>query len=368
MTWLEQHRLSERYASDAEVARLRGEYTQAQGLYAIAAQHEERALHEIAPHKLRTYGITAVSAVALRFKAAEFSEAKVLSYRCLASERLPEFASRQIEDMLQSIKGEQAGIPLNDGQMLISLKGGEILYGGAPMDLIIGKHQKMRSMIYRTTEYLKKVPHRRRGGPGKEIIEAYRPWTFQAAPGSYQFTVSVQENRQLKLDMFDSEDLHPKQIIDELFHILQACSESPEMGLPEIVSEDDYRLSFLKLARDLTPTVKGTGFTRLDIQTSTAPRPLVLTLDTRYAINEVIQAASHPSPDEREDEIRGVLRALNLDDDWIQVAQEDGENVKIRRAGEEIDDRIGPMVNHSVVVRVAKSGSSMRFLDIELDE
>ncbi len=368
MSWLEQHRLSERYASDAQIAKLRGKYKQARKLYAVAARYEEKAFDEVAPDKPRTYGITAVSAVALRFKAAEYSEAKALSYRCLASGRLPKFASRQIEDMLQSIKSEQAGIPLDDGQMLVSLKGGEILYGGAPMDLIIEKYQKIRSMIYRTTEYLKNIPHRRRGGPSNEIKEVYRPWTFQAAPGSYQFTVSVQENRQLKLDLFDTEDLHPKQIIDELFHILKACSETPGIGLPKIVPEDDYKLSFLKLTRDLTPTVNGTEFTRIDIQTSTAPRPLVLTLNTRYAIDEVIRADTQPSLDEREDEIHGVLRALHLDDDWLQVVEEDGDSVRIRRAGEEIDDRIGPMVNHSVIVRVARSGSSLRFLDIELDE
>ena len=124
MTWLEQHRLSERYASDAEVAKLRGEHAQVQELYAIAAQHEESALDAIASEKPRTYGIIAVSAVALHFKAAEFAEAKTLAYRCLASQRLPEFASRQIEDMLQSIMREQANVHLDDAQMLVSLKGG----------------------------------------------------------------------------------------------------------------------------------------------------------------------------------------------------------------------------------------------------
>ena len=109
MTWLEQHRLSERYASDAEIAKLRGEQTQAQQLYAIAAQYEEASLDAIAPDKRRTYGIIAVSAVALRFKAAEFAESKALAYRCLASQRLPEFASRQIEDMLKSIERAQPG-------------------------------------------------------------------------------------------------------------------------------------------------------------------------------------------------------------------------------------------------------------------
>ena len=104
MTWLEQHRLSERYASDAEVAKLRGEHAQVQELYSIAARHEESALDAIASDKPRTYGIIAVSAVALYFKAAEFAEAKSLAYQCLASRRLPEFASHRLEDMLQSIR------------------------------------------------------------------------------------------------------------------------------------------------------------------------------------------------------------------------------------------------------------------------
>lgn len=368
MTWLEHHRLSERYASDAEVARLRGKHTRAKELSAIAAQHEARALDEVAPDKPRTYGITAVSAVALRFKAAEFNEAKLLAYRCLASERLPEFASRQLEDLLQSIKREQTGVPLDDTQMLVSLKGGAILYGGAPLELVVEKSQKMRSLIYRTAEYLKKVPHRRRGGPNKEIKDAYRPWIFQTEPGSYQFTVSVQKVRQLKMDIFDTDEIYPERIVGQLFHVLQACSESPQEGLSELIPQDDYRITFLKLARDLTPTSGGTDFTRLDIKTASAARALGLNINTRYTINEVIRTSLSPSSGEQETEIQGVLRALHLDNDWIRVVQDDGQNIRINRAGEEVDDRIGPMVNHRVIVRVARSGTSLRFLDIELDE
>ena len=368
MTWLEQHRLSERHASDAEVAKRSGEHAQAQELYAIAAHHEEVSLGTIASDKPRTYGIVAVSAVALRYKAAEFAEAKMLAYKCLASQRLPEFASRQIEDMLQSIMRGLAGVYIEEAHMLVSLKGGAILYGGAPLGLIVEKSQKMRSLIYRTTEYLKNVPHRRRGEPIKEIREAYRPWIFQAEPGSYQFTVSVQKNRQLKLTLFDDDDLHPEQIVVQLFHILQACSESPYVGLSLVVPEDEYRISFLKLARDLTPTSGGTDFTHLHIQTASAPRAIGLNKNTRNAINEAIRANRQLSPDEEEVEIRGILRALHLDSDWIRVVQDDGSNIRINRAGEEVDDRIGPMVNQPVIVRVAKSGAGVRFLDIELNE
>ena len=71
MSWLERHRLSEELASHAEVAARRGEHSRALGLYAKAAQAEGLALKEVEPSKLRTYGITAASAVALHYKAAQ---------------------------------------------------------------------------------------------------------------------------------------------------------------------------------------------------------------------------------------------------------------------------------------------------------
>ena len=110
MSWLEHHRLSEELASDAEVAALHGEHIRALGLYAKAAQAEELALKEVEPAKSRTYGITAVSAVALHFKASQWKQARSLAYQCLNSGRLPDFATRQMEDLLARIKTKQAAI------------------------------------------------------------------------------------------------------------------------------------------------------------------------------------------------------------------------------------------------------------------
>ena len=98
------------------------------------------------------------------------------------------------------------------------------------------------------------------------------------------------------------------------------------------------------------------------------PRAISLNKNTRYAINEAIRANRQLASDEEEVEVSGILRALHLDNDWIRVVQYDGQYIRINRAGEEVDDRIGPMVNQPVIVRVAKSGTSLRFLDIELDE
>ncbi len=363
MTWLDYHRQSERFSSDAEVAARRGERGQALELYAKAAQVEELALQEVELTKFRTYGITAVSAVSLHFKASEWEMARNLAYRCLGSGRLPNFAYRQIEELIDSIKIEQAGIDFNDAHILLSISGGGIVTGGAPLDLVVTEAQIMKSLFYRTTEFLKQIPHRRRGEPSSDIQDAYRPWLFQAAPGSYQFTVSLKATRQL--DMFDTNDIQSKQIVDGLFGILQACVESPVDKLPVIVDDVDYRNTFLKLTRDLAPT--GKWFARLDIKSANEDSPLVLNPDVRSAINHFIREDRPPSPEESEREIRGVLRALHLDNDWIEV-KEGTRNLRIEQMREEVDDRIGPMVNHPVVVQVAQSGEKLRFLDIEADE
>ena len=65
MTWLDHHRRSEQYASEAEILAHRGEKVTAQGVYERAANAEVSALGALGSDKPRTYGITAVSAVAL---------------------------------------------------------------------------------------------------------------------------------------------------------------------------------------------------------------------------------------------------------------------------------------------------------------
>ena len=369
MSWLEYHRESERLASDGEIALHRGDGERAREFYKGAAEAEEKALLEVRDNKSRTYGITAVSAVSLYFKAAEWQAARSLAHRCLGSERLPGFAYRQLEDLLDSIKARQAGINLDAAQILISMIGGEILHGGAPTDLVVAKIQSIKSFIYRTTEYMKGLTHRQRGVPEGEIRRSYMPWIFQTAPGSYQFLVSVQPTQQL--GMLDG-DLLGEQIIDKSFDILQACTESPDVRLQEVVNDADYRKTFLKIARDLAPAAKENRFKRLDIRSANFADPVILLPATRDKINDAIKEYNSPLPPGEEVEIRGILRALHLDNDWIEVTEkiegtEDFVKWRIDGVNEEVDDRIGPLVNQPVLVRAVQTGSGMHFIDIEAD-
>jgi hypothetical protein len=103
MSWLEHHRQSEQFASDAEVLHRQGELAAARKSYALAAEAEVQALAFIAAHEHRTFGITAVSAVALLFKARNFLKAKQVAYQCLSTQTLPNFAIVQLEEILKEI-------------------------------------------------------------------------------------------------------------------------------------------------------------------------------------------------------------------------------------------------------------------------
>ncbi len=168
--------------------------------------------------------------------------------------------------------------------------------------------------------------------------------------------------------MFET-DLRPKEIANQFLGILRASIESPEDELPKVVPDADYRSTFLKLTRSLAPTPTGERFTQLDIRSADETRALTLVPATRTAVSAAIREirTSSPAEPEAEETIRGVLRGLHLDKDWIEITVGE-DHLKINQVGEAVDDVIGPMVNRSVVVRVVKVGERFHFRDIEADE
>jgi hypothetical protein len=67
-------------------------------------------------------------------------------------------------------------------------------------------------------------------------------------------------------------------------------------------------------------------------------------------------------------ELRGVLRALNLEKDWLEVLM-DGQIVHVDGLNEAVDDVIGPMVNRPVIVQAKrKTKGGWQFQDIEPED
>lgn len=371
MSWAERHQESERLAAEAEAVMRRGDTARAQELYGQAADAEEAALSALDGSKARTLGISAISAVSLRYKAAQYQRAEVTAYRWLASGKVPAFATAQLKILLETIWSEaaqrEAGLRFAPGQVIVAVKGGEIIRGGAPLGLIVEKVQTVQSLFYRTAELLRGLPHRRRGSPSVEIQEMFRPWLFQTAPGSYQFAVAVQEARQP--DLFPRQEPTSTDVARRFLEIVRASVEDPDEALPAVVPGEDYRTTFLKLTRNLAPT--GKTFGELEVRTSDERRPITLIPTTRRALGDAVRRASRASPDPispTEEPLRGVLRAVHLDDDWLEITV-DGELMRIVEVGDTVDDVIGPMVNRPVLVRVVRDARGRKlFRDIEPEE
>lgn len=372
MSWLTHHQISEEAASEAHAARRRGEEARAVSLFANAARAELLALKHLSlDKKPRTFGVTAVSAAALLYKAEQPREAEQFAHKMLGEPGLPDFATDQLREVLQSIWNEQAqasaSVRFVPGQVTVSVDGGEVVKGGAPLDVVVERVQTIQSLFYRTAEFLKKCPLRRRGPATKPIQDLCRPWLFQSVAGSYQFTVAIQGPAQS--DMFLEGELDPRLVASTFMEILAGAASDPETILPEIVPDAAYRETFLKLARNLAPT--GRSFSHLELRSTNAPAPVILTQESRKSMTNAIRGGPSEPPKgagATEVSLQGVLRAVDLEKDWLELYV-NRSPVKISGVVETVDDVIGPMVNRSVVVQAFRdSKGTYIFRDIEVED
>lgn len=375
MTWAMYHGQSENYASLAEEAIRQRNFDHAFDLYRLAAEQETIALSQLDSGKKRTIAITTVSAVSLWFKAHDFRQAQIIAHQGLAAGSLPTFAVNQLQGILQVIWNEEAcakaGVKFTKGEVLVSVSGGEIVTGGAPLEFILRKVDQVGCLFYRTIEMLLNRPLRRRGAPGPEIQEQFRPWLFQAPAGSYQFAVRVEKPRQLSL--FPDTAAPDVELISQKFlEIVRVSADDPQGDLITVVPNEEYRDTFLKLTRNLAPT--GKLFSRLEIKSSidVGSEPIILTPTSRETIGHTLkELKQQQKPDEQKEiELRGILRGLQLDSDWIEiVVRGEQRPIRIFEAGDVIDDIVGPMVNRPVIINVIeRPNRKYTYRDIQLEE
>ena len=376
MSWTKYHSESEELASQAEASFKHGKLEEAVRFYQLAAEAEAHALSSLDHTKKRTLGITAVSAASLYIKGKDSRNAEQIAYKYLATNQLPSFAAEQLQSILQSIWDEkifqEAGVEFIKGSVLVSVSGGLIVRGGAPLDLIHRKVDEVKNVFYRIIEMLLNRPFRRRGLPSSEIQEQFRPWLFQAASGSYQFAVRVQKPSQTSL--FPEGTPEIEDVTQKFFEVVEASAQDTHEKLKEIVPNSEYRESFLKITRNLAPT--GKSFKRLEIKSvaDVEAAPIVFLPESRSAINKTLRASKKKTEEEselKEEQLSGILRALHLDKDWIEIhiPEKDQRAIRIFQTGDVIDDIVGPMVNQRVLVDVfVRPDGTYIFRDIQSEE
>lgn len=377
MSWAEFHSASESIAARAEMAARSGDLEKAAELYRQAAEQEERALDALPVEKTRTVGITVVSAASLWLMARDLKKSEAVAYRWLQKSGLPQFAVTQLRDLLQTVWGEEmrANSPIKflPGDVLVSVSGGDVLYGGAPMDLILQKVEEVKAVVIRTIEMKLQQPLRTARAASELIREHFQPWLIQQPAGSYQFAVRVRSPDQI--EAFPGQMPAVETVTSTSLDILRAAVEDPEDELVRIVPDAGYRSTFLKLSRNLAPTGKSFGQLSLGSASGSAA-PVVMLPTARTALNELLRRqAPKPSHEDLPGDVRvrGILRGLSLDRDWLEVlVTESGESKieKIYDAGDTVDDVIGPMVNRPVIVDAyrKKGQERLHLRDIQPEE
>lgn len=371
MSWSSEHAHSERFAAQADSFAVDGHLEDAYRLYKKAAQAEQRALSSIPSSKAKTIGITLVSAVALYYKAREWDLALSLAYEYLARQDLPSFAQQQVEDLVATVWGERAraksGIEFLGREVLVSLSGGEVAFGAAPLDLVVQRVEQVQKFLYRIAEFVLGRPHRKHGGPEIEILDLCRPWILQAPAGSYQFAVRVQVPKQT--DLFRTHETEVRDIANKFLGILDLSAADPSGQLANMVPDTDYRATFINMARNLAPD--GKLVERVDFRPALAgsEREVSYISETRESLSAALRPFRKARPtDATEQEVRtvGVLRAVDLEKDWLKVlADLTGDLIQVIGVGDSLDDVLGPMVNRRVIVDYAESPRARRLIDIQ---
>ncbi|MDM5177122.1 hypothetical protein PO883_07925 [Massilia sp. DJPM01] len=161
----------------------------------------------------------------------------------------------------------------------------------------------------------------------------------------------------------------PSSIAERFLAVLRAAVSSDPAQLSLLVPDQGYPSTFLKLTHNLAPP--GKSFDRLEIRSAADNNPLALQPENRKVINATLKlmvTLAVPEVGVTEVALHGILCAINLDKDWIEVSV-DGTSHHISGLAEAFDDVIGPVVNRRVTVRVRLGPAQVsRFDDIELDE
>jgi hypothetical protein len=359
---------------------------EARALFREAAELEVKVLASIPESKPRTRGIIGVSAVALLHKARQLTAAENLVYELLTERSMPVAYRAQLRELLEVIWDEQSlpvGMAYSGEEIIVSLRGGEVGYGTAPLEMALNKGTEVRNLIYRATEWLRGDEFRRRGPVKGEVAGFVQARATQPTAGSYRFSIKLVEPDQL--EMFGEEVIGPTvsaaAVSDAVFGLVRTVATpgpAARQQLLELVPNSEYRQALVKLVRNVVPSDKGLGeveFTRVRWGEGggTPDRESVqLRKEVRQSISEIIRHDEVPQvvePAEEKGVLRGTLRALHLDDDWLLIATTEGVRQRCETRGDVLDDVVGPMVNRAVVVRGVWTGGRTNFVvhDIELD-
>lgn len=370
----EQHTTAQELSARAASLLAEGQAEEAQRLFAEAAKYEEKALASIPPGRNRTRSVLCVSVASLLYKGALLDEAERAIFVHLAAGELDGWADAQLRELLQVVSDERLVMTTlarrySGETITVALLGGEIGVGTAPFDLFLDKAAGFRSLLYRMAEWVGQFPLRRHGLPPDEVRDLVQARATEAAAGSYRLEIRLTEPAQR--DLLKPTRVPPGELSERLFNFLErltAPTDKDLKGLEDLVPQPEYRSALLQLTRNIVPSGKRLDEIGIYRKKQDRLQRVYLTGALRPRIRDAIPRPPK-SPTEEETSHRGILRALHLDQDWLELKLEDGTPLRCETVPEMLDDVVGPMVNRLVLVtgHTRKSQGKNRLLASEIE-
>jgi hypothetical protein len=236
---------------------------------------------------------------------------------------------------------------------------------------------EFRALTTRVLEWQARRPFRVAGPADAIIGDRVQARATQPVAGSYRFLIRLVAPAQAPL-FPDMPNVEIRGVADALFKLVTHASSGALASAEELkrlVPDEQYRSTMLKLVRNIVPAGKRVGEVEIARITKATPdaepvrTSVLLTKESRAPIAEAIKATPTEPPEEHFETIKGTLRAVHLDRDWLVVVQEDGTSVRCEGAGSSVDDVLGPLVNRPVILRARRRGivRKLHLVDIEPD-
>ena len=242
------HRKAMEFADESMVARLLGDREEYLRLTKLALDKEAAAADLMVDEDIEpTRSVLHRSAATLAWRCQEYERAKRLVYRALAGNPPPEI-EWELNDLLGTVRLEEAGIHLGKGQLQFSLQGGEVGYGKAALSELTSRMPSIRSMLQITA----KSYYRRLSDIAGSIVDDYSDipiFVDGFAPGSFIVNLRLGIPIQSELPGFERfED-----IVDPFLENLNLVDKGEFYELQQELADPYAYLGFVKAARKLAP-------------------------------------------------------------------------------------------------------------------
>jgi hypothetical protein len=358
------HRDAELLMGEADIAAAAGDGDRAAALRRDAANLESQAFLTTSVDRPRTRAALGVSSVALLRLGRDLDGAMRQAHRVLSAEGLMEDARLEVEMMLDEIRTEAlARLRPHPHGLQWALRGGRVGYGFARLETFDLKIQQIQALAWRAYELLGGVAFRTTQKPSNEIRAAMDLLVSQPVAGSFVFRIHVGD-RQLTLDGLD---IDPALVTETLSDVVRASAADDATAINDIVPDEAYRNQFLRLIRNLSPDGHEVG--EIEVRRIGDNRaPTILTPVTRQTIRRRIPRRPADHGQAPEQEIRDVLRVIDLNRRRIALGPSDREQKCVVPDDLALVDLVTGLEDRNVRVRGHWQGQSFVVHDIEPDD